>query len=97
MKKLLILALALASCGCQTLSNVGRMNRYMPQLQRLVVLKEASRTDGPQEILLCGRDVEEMRFLSAAARQMGWEPKMTQFRTSGDDRFCQSLTIGEGN
>lgn len=97
MKKALILALALASCGCQTLSNVGKMNRFMPQIQRLVVLKEISRTDGPQEILLCGRDLDELKFLSAAARQMGWEPKMTQYRTSGDDRFCQSLIIGEGN
>ncbi len=97
MRKALILAMALAACGCQTVSNVGKMNRYMPQIQRLVILKEASRTDGPQEVLLCGRDMEEMRFLSAVARQMGWEPKTWQVRTSGDDRYCAALTIGEGN
>jgi hypothetical protein len=70
----LIAALALGACGCQTLHNIGMMDRMIPQLQKLVVDRDSTSPGGKTGETLCGKDEDELRFLVAAAHQMGWEP-----------------------
>lgn len=76
MKKVMLMALALALGGCTTLSNLGKINRILPQVQRMVWLKNLKDVNPANEnpmIEVCGQDDEELHELQAYANQLGWK------------------------
>jgi len=91
MVKLILLAVAMGLTGCTTLSNISKMNRVIPQIEHLVLLKDKAAASDPQTILLCGDDDYEERLLIATAKQMGWTVVSTVARLDHKPIHCTSM------
>lgn len=74
-KNMLLIAVLATMTGCTTISNIGKLNRVMPQVQRLVVLKnqkDVSPSEQDPTTEICGQDASELLELQAYANQLGW-------------------------
>ena len=86
--KLMLAFLAVTACGCQTLNTLGQINRVVPQLQKLVTDKDLTSPGVTTGSVLCGKTPDELRFLTAAAKQMGWEAVTTTAEVASG---CQAV------
>jgi len=70
---LVVLGLALVAVGCTTLSNISKMNRYVPVVENLIYLQDNADSEKRMvSIPLCGPTAADAEELARVARVMGW-------------------------
>ena len=71
MRTLALVLVVMVLQGCTTLSNINKMNRVLPQVERMVTLKDTAIDRVKMEV--CGKDESEQMLLQSIAHQIGWK------------------------